>query len=276
MQQPITHLSLVPTQLWRLLREGFDPRHTQLRELLLGGAAIPAPLVERLQRLGLTPKVSYGLSEMASQVCTGSPSAPGVVGQPLPGRQVRVVDGEIQVKGDTLFCGYLADGALDPAVNDEAGSPPVTGATSTTSRRSSSKGGSTTYSFPAVKTYSQRASSSGWSTTRAWPRRWWWPCRTRSGASARWPSSSRKPIRSATRPWPPGCARHCRASWSPMPGYPGRRRWRSNPRANSSPSWHAGSWLTFSLCVRPVLGAHIQVASMEANNAQATVQRAAP
>ncbi len=184
MQQPITHLSLVPTQLWRLLREGFDPRHTQLRELLLGGAAIPAPLVERLQRLGLTPKVSYGLSEMASQVCTGSPSAPGVVGQPLPGRQVRVVDGEIQVKGDTLFCGYLADGALDPAVNDEAGSPPVTGATSTTSRRSSSKGGSTTYSFPAVKTYSQRASSSGWSTTRAWPRRWWWPCRTRSGASA--------------------------------------------------------------------------------------------
>ena len=119
MQQPITHLSLVPTQLWRLLREGFDPRHTQLRELLLGGAAIPAPLVERLQRLGLTPKVSYGLSEMASQVCTGLPSAPGVVGQPLPGRQVRVVDGEIQVKGDTLFCGYLADGALDPAVNDE-------------------------------------------------------------------------------------------------------------------------------------------------------------
>lgn len=119
MQQPITHLSLVPTQLWRLLREGFDPRHTQLRELLLGGAAIPAPLVERLQRLGLTPKVSYGLSEMASQVCTGLPSAPGVVGQPLPGRQVRVVDGEIQVKGDTLFSGYLADGALDPAVNDE-------------------------------------------------------------------------------------------------------------------------------------------------------------
>ena len=42
-QQAITHLSLVPTQLWRLLQAGFDPARTQLRELLLGGAAIPLP-----------------------------------------------------------------------------------------------------------------------------------------------------------------------------------------------------------------------------------------
>ncbi|MGO2245499.1 MAG: AMP-binding protein [Halomonas sp.] len=118
-QQPITHLSLVPTQLWRLLQAGFDPARTQLRELLLGGVAIPAPLVERMTTLGLTPKVSYGLSEMASQVCTGTPSAPGVVGKPLPGRDVRIIDNEIQVRGDTLFSGYLSNGALDPALNDE-------------------------------------------------------------------------------------------------------------------------------------------------------------
>ncbi|MBR2515756.1 MAG: o-succinylbenzoate--CoA ligase [Halomonas sp.] len=118
-QQSITHLSLVPTQLWRLLKAGFTPKHTQLRELLLGGAAIPAPLVAKMTSLGLTPKVSYGLSEMASQVCTGIPTATGVVGRPLPGREVRVVEGEIQVRGETLFCGYLNNGEIDPVLNDE-------------------------------------------------------------------------------------------------------------------------------------------------------------
>ena len=118
-QQSITHLSLVPTQLWRLLKAGFTPQRTQLRELLLGGAAIPAPLVAKMTSLGLTPKVSYGLSEMASQVCTGIPTAPGVVGKALPGREVRVVEGEIQVRGETLFCGYLNNGEIDPALNDE-------------------------------------------------------------------------------------------------------------------------------------------------------------
>ncbi|MDN3560683.1 o-succinylbenzoate--CoA ligase [Vreelandella neptunia] len=118
-QQSITHLSLVPTQLWRLLKAGFSPQRTQLRELLLGGAAIPAPLVAKMTSLGLTPKVSYGLSEMASQVCTGIPTAPGVVGKALPDREVRVVEGEIQVRGETLFCGYLNNGEIDPALNDE-------------------------------------------------------------------------------------------------------------------------------------------------------------
>lgn len=118
-QRAISHLSLVPTQLWRLLQSGLTPKRTQLRELLLGGAAIPAPLVAKMTSMGLTPKVSYGLSEMASQVCTGIPTAPGVVGRPLPGREVRVVDGEIQLRGETLFCGYLNNGEVDPALNDE-------------------------------------------------------------------------------------------------------------------------------------------------------------
>ncbi|MBZ5488445.1 o-succinylbenzoate--CoA ligase [Halomonas aquamarina] len=118
-QQVITHLSLVPTQLWRLLNAGFDPQKTALHELLLGGAAIPAPLVAKMTALGLTPKVSYGLSEMASQVCTGLPSAPGVVGTPLPGREVRIKEGEIQVRGETLFEGYLLEDELHSIRDDE-------------------------------------------------------------------------------------------------------------------------------------------------------------
>ncbi|WP_252106040.1 MULTISPECIES: AMP-binding protein [unclassified Halomonas] len=76
-------------------------------------------LVAKMTALGLTPKVSYGLSEMASQVCTGLPGAPGVVGKPLSGREVRIHNGEIQVRGETLFEGYLRDGKLDPALDSE-------------------------------------------------------------------------------------------------------------------------------------------------------------
>ncbi|WP_265448999.1 AMP-binding protein, partial [Aeromonas salmonicida] len=118
--QPITHLSLVPTQLWRLMAEGFDPARTRLRELLLGGAAIPQPLVARLAAMGFTPKVSYGLSEMGSQVCTGQATTAGLVGKPLPGREVCIKQDEICVRGDTLFAGYFKEGVLERPL-DEAG-----------------------------------------------------------------------------------------------------------------------------------------------------------
>ena len=117
--QPITHLSLVPTQLWRLLAQGFDPGRTRLRELLLGGAAIPEPLVNHLKALGFTPKSSYGLSEMGSQVCTGQPAGAGVVGRPLPGREVSIRQGEICVRGDTLFAGYFQAGELVLPLDEE-------------------------------------------------------------------------------------------------------------------------------------------------------------
>ncbi|MFC5706978.1 AMP-binding protein [Aeromonas eucrenophila] len=117
--QPVTHLSLVPTQLWRLLAQGFDPARTRLRELLLGGAAIPQPLVSRLRAMGLTPKVSYGLSEMGSQVCTGQPTGAGVVGKPLPGREACIRQGEICVRGATLFAGYFKAGRLERPLDEE-------------------------------------------------------------------------------------------------------------------------------------------------------------
>lgn len=117
--QPITHLSLVPTQLWRLLAEGFDPARTRLRELLLGGAAIPQPLVHRLGAMGLVPKVSYGLSEMGSQVCTTVPGDTGVVGLPLPGRELCIQDQEICVRGTTLFAGYYRASELELPLDDE-------------------------------------------------------------------------------------------------------------------------------------------------------------
>lgn len=117
----ITHLSLVPTQLYRLLQSpDFRLEQTAVRHLLLGGAPIPASLVAACQAQGVTPQVSYGLSEMATQVCTryASPDSPSV-GLPLPGRELKLVEGEICVRGATLFAGYYREGALEPALDAE-------------------------------------------------------------------------------------------------------------------------------------------------------------
>ena len=70
----ITHLSLVPTQLQRILKT--DKGSDFLREMkliLLGGSAIPESLMEQSSRLGLKLKTTYGSTEMASQVATCSP-----------------------------------------------------------------------------------------------------------------------------------------------------------------------------------------------------------
>ena len=120
-QAPITHLSLVPTQLYRLLQQpDFHFSATQVRHLLLGGAPIPDSLITQCRAQQLTPWVSYGLSEMASQVCTAPAGAAGVVGKALARREVTIQADEICVRGDTLFAGYYqADGTLLLPLDDE-------------------------------------------------------------------------------------------------------------------------------------------------------------
>jgi len=106
-----THVSLVSTQLLRLLREeDFAPG--RLRAILLGGGQIPASLVDEAITRGLPIHTSYGLTEMASQVTTTPPGASREVlhtsGRLLPHREISISnDGEILVKGRTLFSGYV-------------------------------------------------------------------------------------------------------------------------------------------------------------------------
>lgn len=79
-----TLVSLVPTALQRVDASRF-------RRILLGGAAPPS-------RLPSNVVTTYGMTE------TGS----GIVydGRPLPGAEVRVIDGEIHVRGPMLLRGY--------------------------------------------------------------------------------------------------------------------------------------------------------------------------
>jgi len=111
-----THASLVPTQLWRLLNENAG---VSLKAVLLGGAAIPVELTNRASEHGIRTWCGYGLTEFASTVCAKTADGEPDVGQPLPGREVRVVNGEIWLRGESMAAGYWRHGELIPLVNAE-------------------------------------------------------------------------------------------------------------------------------------------------------------
>jgi len=111
-----THVSLVSTQLSRLSREGADLGG--LEAVLLGGGPIQASLVDEAFARRLPVHTSYGLTEMASQVTTTPRGASLKVlrtaGRVLPNREVSISkEGEILVRGETLFAGYVEGEELD-------------------------------------------------------------------------------------------------------------------------------------------------------------------
>lgn len=114
-----THMSLVSTQLQRLLDDpdAVEALRPDLKAVLLGGGPIPKTLVSGAIEAGLPVMVSYGLTEMASQVTTTAPhdlpERLGSSGRVLAHRAVRVSDdGEILVSGETRFLGYISPKGL--------------------------------------------------------------------------------------------------------------------------------------------------------------------
>ena len=91
------HVSLVPTQLRRLLAAGADV--AAFGTILLGGAAVPAGLLASARVAGARVITTYGMSE----TCGGCVYD----GVPLAGVSVRTgTGGRIEITGPTLFCGY--------------------------------------------------------------------------------------------------------------------------------------------------------------------------
>src|SRR5215211_7437820 len=111
-----THVSLVSTQLLRLLREEDDL--SALEAVLMGGGPVSASLIDEAVTRGLPIHTSYGLTEMASQVTTTPPGASSdelhTSGRVLPNREVSISEGgEILVRGKTLFAGYVERESID-------------------------------------------------------------------------------------------------------------------------------------------------------------------
>jgi long-chain acyl-CoA synthetase len=81
-----------------------------------GSAPIPAELISWYRRLGLNLMEGYGMSEdMAfSHMSTANINAPGCVGGPMPGVQVRISEeGEILIKSPGQLVGYYKRPDLD-------------------------------------------------------------------------------------------------------------------------------------------------------------------
>ncbi len=109
----ITHISLVPTQLHRLLDDKTAvSKLKSLKAVLLGGGIVPEQLVKKAFGLGLPVHTSYGSTEMASQITTTRPGDTLdrllTSGRILPYRDLKIGPGnEIMVKGKTLSPGYI-------------------------------------------------------------------------------------------------------------------------------------------------------------------------
>ena len=102
-----TLVSLVPTQLKRLLEARVDLRH--FRVILLGGAAAPASLLQRASEAGANVMTTYGMSE----TCGGCVYD----GEPLRDVEVRIgADGRVQLRGPMLMSGYR----LRPDLTEQA------------------------------------------------------------------------------------------------------------------------------------------------------------
>lgn len=112
-----THASLVPTQLWRLLEE--KVAIPSLKAVLLGGAAIPVELTEAADQRGIACWCGYGLTEFASTVCAKKADGRKDVGFALAGREVKIVNGEIWLRGASMAAGYWRDGGVQPLTNRE-------------------------------------------------------------------------------------------------------------------------------------------------------------
>lgn len=111
----ISHVSLVPTLLRRLVSAGEAADH--LRLVLVGGARCPPELAAEAIRKGFPLRLTYGLTEAHSQVATSLPGSPAEsVGPPLPDVEVKIEarTGRILVRGPTRLHGYLGRRRLAP------------------------------------------------------------------------------------------------------------------------------------------------------------------
>jgi O-succinylbenzoic acid--CoA ligase len=108
-----TLASMVPTMLALVFERFPDWRPPPfLRAVQVGGAEAPPRLLKEAARRKVPVVLTYGCTETCSQVVVTPYEqrfnpAQGGTGRPLPGAEVRVVDGRIEVRGPMRMAGYL-------------------------------------------------------------------------------------------------------------------------------------------------------------------------
>lgn len=110
-----TTLVLVPGLVEILLSvakvKGIEALGGKLETIICGAANVPSRLMKDFAEFGITLLAGYGLTETANLVSGNANTAekPDSVGMLYPETQAKVVDGELWVKGDSLFSGYCGD-----------------------------------------------------------------------------------------------------------------------------------------------------------------------
>ncbi|MBL8449790.1 MAG: AMP-binding protein [Dechloromonas sp.] len=122
--QPVTHISLVPAMLARLVEAGI-PSPASLRVALVGGGPLSLSLYRQARDAGWPIHPTWGMSETAAQVATHCPHdgpwQPGLAGRPLDGLHVSVdPDGRLCIRGPQVMRGYL-NPTLEPGLGLEDG-----------------------------------------------------------------------------------------------------------------------------------------------------------
>lgn len=118
--ETVTMASLVPAQLVRLLAAQPGAAPAWLRAVLVGGGPCPAALLVEGRGRGWPLLPTYGLTEACSQVATVAPGeGPVGCGRPLDTVEVRIVAGEIQLRGGTLCDGYVEGGRVVPPLDED-------------------------------------------------------------------------------------------------------------------------------------------------------------
>ena len=115
-QHPVTHLSLVPAMLARLLDCGARPPGS-LRHVVVGGAALASVLHDRATAAGWPLNPSYGMSDPSAQVAahkaSDGPWHEGLVGRPLGANEFALTaDGRIRIRGPQVMAGYVGGGGI--------------------------------------------------------------------------------------------------------------------------------------------------------------------
>ena len=83
----------------------------ELRLIISGAANVPPRLVDIFTKLGVEFCFGYGLTESANLTSANADAIthPASIGKIYPEQQARIVDGELQLKGENIFDGYYKD-----------------------------------------------------------------------------------------------------------------------------------------------------------------------
>ena len=98
-------------------KHGVQALGGRLNLIICGAAPVPERLMYGFKPYGIRVLSGYGMTETANLVCGNleQETHPESVGRQYPCQEARIVNGELQVKGDMLFSGYWKDEAATRA-----------------------------------------------------------------------------------------------------------------------------------------------------------------